>query len=232
MSVDRAWFLRCAAEYESGAGAAGFPIDRESMYPCDDRAGGPAFDAHYAHMDLWAARKVNVLDAHVDVGSRVDGFCTHLLARGAAVEHVDIRDPRLVAYGFTFRADDARTLATFPDASVYSLSCLHVAEHVGLGRYGDAIDPEGMVKCMRSLARILAPRGRLYFAVPVGRHRIVFNAHRIASPGWVAGMFAREGLALESFAAVDDAGRFVARAALDNLEAASYACGMYEFSRP
>ena len=237
-AVDRAWFLRCVEEYEAKQGPASvFPIDWSTMHPCDDRDGGALFDAHYIHADLWAASGVvgeNPCDwrMHVDVGSRVDGFATHLLAAERALVHVDVRPPAFTWPGLTFRQDDARTLSTFPDGSVFSLSCLHAAEHVGLGRYGDPIDPDGMWKTMASLARVLAPGGALYFAVPVGRQRLIFNAHRIASPSWVVGTFAGLGLVLESFAAVDDAGRWHPEARPEDYEVATYSCGCYLLRRP
>ena len=230
--VDRSWFTRQAYEYEQLARGSDMPIDYKNLHPCDDRNGGASFDAHYAHCDLWASGKIKDLTAtHVDVGSRVDGFCTHVLAAGGSVEHVDIRDPGFWWRDFSWRKDDARTLATFPDGSVDSLSCLHSCEHVGLGRYGDDIDPDGMRKCMSSLARILAPGGRLYFAVPIGRHRVVFNAHRVASPRWVSETFAKLGLTLNTFAAVDDAGAWHPEADPADYENANYSCGMFEMVR-
>ena len=45
-------------------------------------------------------------------------------------------------------------LEPFGDRSVPSLSCLHVVEHVGLGRYGDPLDPQGSIKAMRELQRV------------------------------------------------------------------------------
>lgn len=50
----------------------------------------------------------------------------------------------------------------FEDNSIKSLSFLHVAEHIGLGRYGDKLDPEGTKKACIELSRILAPDGKLF----------------------------------------------------------------------
>ena len=230
MTVDRTWFLDQLSAYQRAAEGSPFPLDGSSIRPCDDRAGGATIDPHYTPMDLWAASRVG---GHVvDVGSRVDGFCAHVLAGGHRVTHVDIRGPGFTWPRFAWRQDDARTLATFADASARTVTCLHAAEHVGLGRYGDDLDPDGMGKVMRALARILTPTGRLYFACPVGRHRAVFNAHRVASPAWVAEIFTGRGLVLEGFAAVDDAGVFHPEAAPADFEAAEYACGCFEWKKP
>lgn len=241
--VDRKWFSECAAKYADAAVGSDFPIDWNQIHPCDDRNGGAAIDLHYTPMDLWAATAVDyhcnygvsnevcTCGVIVDVGSRVDGLCAHLLSGGHGVMHVDIRDPGFTWQEFEWRQDDARTLETFSDSSVRTLSCCHSAEHCGLGRYGDEIDPDGMLKCMQSLARVLAPGGRLYFACPIGRQRVVFNAHRVASPSWVAEKFMAMGLQLQSFAAVDDAGKFHSPAFPTDYEQSDYACGMFEWSK-
>ncbi len=55
-------------------------------------------------------------------------------------------------------------------------------EHDGLGRYGDPIDPDGDLRAMKEIRRLLKPDGRLYLSVPVGRDVVVWNAHRIYGP--------------------------------------------------
>jgi SAM-dependent methyltransferase len=64
----------------------------------------------------------------------------------------------------------------FADRSLPSVSCLHVAEHIGLGRYGDPLDPAGTRKAIAELQRVTAPGGQLLFSLPVGRQRLCFNA--------------------------------------------------------
>jgi SAM-dependent methyltransferase len=106
---------------------------------------------------------------------------------------------------------------------------LHVLEHIGLGRYGDPLDPQGSVLAARELARVLAPGGRLYVSVPTGVGRTCFNAHRVFSPAALKGMFA--GLVLESFALVDDGGSFAAESPTAAADQLAYGCGMYVFRR-
>ena len=55
-------------------------------------------------------------------------------------------------------------------------------EHIGLGRYGDQIDPQGTEKAAAELQRVLAPGGDLYLSVPIEKEsRVYFNAHRAFS---------------------------------------------------
>ena len=187
-------------------------------------------EGHYFHQDLWAARKIYLQrpETHIDVGSRVDGFVAHLLVF-MPVTIVDIRPlvsniPRL-----TFLRDDATALSMLKEKSVQSLSSLHAAEHFGLGRYSDPIDPDACFKFMDSLQRVVAPRGKLYFSVPVGRERVEFNAHRVFSPKTILERFAL--LRLESFSFVGDDGALYENTDPLALPKSEMACGLFEFTK-
>ena len=47
-------------------------------------------------------------------------------------------------------------------------------EHIGLGRYGDPIDPQGTEKAATELQRVLAPGGDLYLSLPIEKESRVF----------------------------------------------------------
>ncbi len=166
---------------------------------------------------------------HIDIGSRIDGFIAHLLVF-MPVTIVDIRPLQSPVKGLTFLRDDATELSQLPSASVVSLSSLHVAEHFGLGRYSDPIDPSACFKFMSALERILAPGGRLYFSVPIGRERVEFNAHRVFAPETILQSFPE--LQLVSFSFVGDDGR-LHEDDLDPLalSASEFACGLFEFTK-
>lgn len=185
---------------------------------------------HYFHQDLWVAKRIfrDAPREHWDVGSRVDGFIAHLLVFREVV-FVDVRELSGSAAGLRSVIGSVNAL-DIPDASLLSLSCLHVLEHVGLGRYGDLIDPAGHEAGARELSRVLAPSGILYFSVPIGRERLEFNAHRIFAPGSVIALFPE--LVLEEFAAIDDSGELVEGCSPDEFLDAAYACGIFVFRRP
>ena len=115
---------------------------------------------------------------------------------------VDIRPLVSNIEGLTFLQDDATKLSTVPSNSIASLSSLHVAEHFGLGRYSDPVDPQAYFRFMESLARVLTPGGRLYFSVPLGKEKVEFNAHRVFNPNTILDRFS--GLRLQSFSYVGD----------------------------
>jgi SAM-dependent methyltransferase len=186
------------------------------------------YDPHYLHQDAWAARELFRMrvPSHVDVGSRVSFVAG--IAAFTEVTFVDIRPLEAEVPGLTSVAGSVLSLP-FPDKSVASISCLHVAEHIGLGRYGDPLDPAGTRKAAAELARVVAPGGTLLFSLPVGEPRTNFNAHRVHDPLAVPELF--PGLRLEGFAAVDDDQRFRADARPEDVAGASWSCGMYRFVR-
>jgi SAM-dependent methyltransferase len=186
------------------------------------------FDRHYFHQDIWAFRKIKEsgVDAHLDIGSRIDliGFLTVI----CKVTFVDIR-PLMVELP-NFESVSGSILALpMADNSVRSLSCLHVAEHIGLGRYGDELDPHGTRNACRELTRVLAPGGNLYFSLPVGKPRLCFNAHRIHSVEQILEYF-RE-LVLVEFSGIDDDRKFATDIATTAFRNADYACGLFHFTK-
>jgi FkbM family methyltransferase len=186
----------------------------------DDKTPNNPFDQHYFFQDVWAARRVadQRPRTHVDVGSRIDyvGFLTAVVEE---VVFVDIRPLPVDIEGFRCVPGSILDLP-FPDRSLESVSCLHVAEHIGLGRYGDPLDPLGTVKAA----------AELLFSGPVGRPRTCFNAHRVHDPVAVLAMFPE--LELEEFSGVDDGGTFRRHRTPQELVGSTYACGMYLLRRP
>ena len=90
----------------------------------------------------------------------------------------------------------------FGDGTIASLSCMHVVEHVGLGRYGETLDYDGDLKAIAEVKWVVTAGGSLILAVPVGRPKIVFNAHRIYSYEQILLYF--EGFELREFALIPD----------------------------
>jgi hypothetical protein len=186
------------------------------------------FDRHYVYMDRWAFK--NILEQkpsqHVDIGSSI-----RFLSMASTVTKLKFVDIRPVKLDFdNFECIEGNILKMpFADNSVNSLSCLHVAEHIGLGRYGDPLDPQGTIKACRELARVLSLGGVLYFALPIGRQATYFNAHRVHDPVKILEYF--KGLKLVSFAAIGDGGHFYPEAKAEDFRQAHYACGMFTFTK-
>ena len=56
----------------------------------------------------------------------------------------------------------------FASSSLGSLSCMHVVEHIGLGRYGDPLDPRADLRAMSELSRVVSPGRELALRGPGG----------------------------------------------------------------
>ncbi len=225
-------YLRDLRRYQTMNDLPSFEFAMSDAFPIltDMDASAGIAGGHYFHQDLWAARKIFAKrpSQHVDIGSRVDGFVAHLLVFMPVTE-VDIRPMNSNIQGLTFLQDNAAELTNIPDDSVLSLSTLHVAEHFGLGRYTDPIDPNACFRFMASLQRVLAPGGRLYFSVPVGRQRLEFNAHRVFAPQTVLNYFSK--LQLLSFSYVSDNGDLCEDNEPTDLPPSEMACGLFEFTK-
>ena len=190
---------------------------------------GQTGGGQYFYQDIWALNKVarNGHAYHVDVGSRIDGFVGQATAIKPVV-FVDIRPRPLALDRFSVVAGSILRLP-FRTESIPSLSCLHVIEHIGLGRYGDPLDPLGPERAAAELKRVLAPGGELYIGVPVGRPTVQFNAQRILAPDTALGLFGD--LELVEFSGIDDAGTFALEVAPASLAACDYGCGLLHFRR-
>lgn len=197
-------------------------------------------DRHYFLQDIYIAKKIIKMQPgiHFDVGSRVDGFVAHLLsALGGGITIIDIRPLPIKIPNLNFIQADATNLEGIDDGSIESLSSLHAVEHFGLGRYGDKVDPAACFSAMKSLQRVLAKSGKLYFSVPIGRQDgVYFNSHRMFQPLTILQTFNE--LTLVEFAYIHDykIEVFIGEEAAKLIEGnqipiSDYDCGIFVFSK-
>jgi SAM-dependent methyltransferase len=209
-----------------------FSVLWKDRYPClYDRDNLAGFDRHYFFHLAWAARVLaeSRPPVHVDISSHLQ-FCATVSAF-VPLEFYEYHPPQVEIEGLTVNRADLLALP-FEDISVMSLSCMHVVEHVGLGRYGDALDPDGDVKAMNELKRVLAEQGQLLLVVPVGQPRLQFNAHRIYAYDQILDHYS--GLRLKEFALIPDdwrQGGLIRDASREMANAQRYGCGCFLFTR-
>ena len=198
------------------------------LSPVFGQRGQHEIDAHYLYLNAWAARRV-VADRpleHVDIGSQL--AFTSVLSAAVPVRMVEFRPVPLNIGQLSFCRGSILQLP-FPDSSLQSISSLHVIEHIGLGRYGDPLDPEGTIKAARELSRVLAPTGKLLVGIPMGRSRVFFNGHRVHNSKEILRMFGE--LRVVEFSGVDDQGEFVENRHLQELDNCVFACGFFLFTK-
>ena len=173
-------FFHEATRYGGLSGAE--PVRVADLYPClGDKLPSTPVDPTYFYQDTWAARKLFASRPrfHVDIGSTA--LLVGVLAQFTRVCSLDIRPLTARVDGLVACRGSVLALP-LASRSVASLSSLCVLEHIGLGRYGDSLDPHGTDRAASEMQRVLAPGGDLFLSVPVeDRDRLYFNAHRAFS---------------------------------------------------
>ncbi len=201
-----------------------------SSKPCldDIDKGAGDFCPIYLYHTSWAARILmrSTPEHHVDIGSMV--YFIGIASAICPITFCDIRPVSIPIPGITTQEADITALP-FAKDSVSSLSCLHVMEHIGLGRYGDALDVQGDLKAAAELIRVLAPGGQLLMVLPVGRPKVEFNAHRIYSYDQVMRMF--WGLELKEFTLVE-LPRYIVNADPVRVQSLTEGAGCFWFTKP
>jgi SAM-dependent methyltransferase len=152
------------------------PFRLLNLQPClKDWTSTTPVDRYYFYQDTWAAEKIikNAPEFHLDIGSTV--LLVGMLSKITRVCSVDIRPLPVILKNMEFRKGSILELP-FENGQIHSLSSLCVIEHIGLGRYGDSLDPLGVHKAVKELSRVIGKGGNLYVSVPIGEHAVYFNA--------------------------------------------------------
>lgn len=159
------------------------PNDRKAekkfLYPClYDSTSETEIEPTYFYQDSWAFERIYSQrpEKHIDIGS--SHKLVSFLSKVTHLTMVDIRPLSLKIDSINFQKGDILNLP-FKDGTISSLSSICVIEHIGLGRYGDSIDPLGSEKAIREIDRILSINAQLYISVPIEENnKVYFNAHR------------------------------------------------------
>lgn len=185
-------------------------------------------DKHYILHTAWAARVIAQLrpEKHVDIASSV--YFIGISSAFVPIDYYDFRTWKFEMDNLKTEYEDVRNL-TFADNSIPSLSCMHVVEHIGLGRYGEDIDPEADLKSISELKRV-ASRD-LLFVVPIGKPIVIFNLHRIYSYDQIISYF--KDLKLMEFALIPDktAGDLIRSSTKELADKQEYGCGCFWFRK-
>ena len=209
--------------------AGSWTVEVADSYPClADRVPTTPFDPHYFYQGNWLARRLADVKPpqHVDVGSSV--LTMGVLSAHVPTVFVDYRPLVVRQSGLCCVAADINRLP-FADRSVASLSCLHVIEHIGLGRYGDPINADGARQAAEELQRLVGHGGKFYLSTPIGRERVCYNAHRVFAPATILSWFSQ--LQLMSFSYVSDDGSLYENVLPSDVPRLDYGCGFFEFGR-
>ena len=201
--------------------------------PClDDDTLTTGFDTHYIYHVAWAIRKiVNRRPlSHTDISSSL-GFVTSI-SSFIPTTFFDFRPANIFLNNLTCKQGNLTLSNQWDEKFASSLSCMHVVEHIGLGRYGDTLNATADITAIENLKRFLAPGGHLFFVVPVGVPSIYFNAHRVYSAQWIIDFFS-DICSLEEFYFIPGPQNIAPILNCDPklTENFPYGCGCFEFKR-
>ena len=209
-----------------------FDFKWRNRYPClNDNTATTGFDRHYLYHPAWAARVLASTKPrlHIDISSTLN-FCS-LVSAFVPTQFFDFRPANIHLSNLDCKAANLLRLP-FANEEIHSISCMHVVEHIGLGRYGDSLDPDGDLKAMSELSRVLAVAGNLLFVVPVGAPTVMFNAHRVYSYQQIVKSF--ENLELVSFSLIREfpaIDGILTNASASDVAEESYGCGCFWFTK-
>jgi SAM-dependent methyltransferase len=190
------------------------------------------FDTHYLYHVAWAMRKIlkKPPKHHTDISSAIN-FAACLSAI-IPTTFIDFRPADLKLTDLYCEGGDLSRSNTWEAEQFDSVSCMHVVEHIGLGRYGDELDVMADLRAITTLKKIVKPGGKLYFVVPVGKPAVFFNAHRVYQARNI----------IEYFSDKFELGEFYFIQGPQNLEPLTnchfdytlqftYGCGCFEFTK-
>lgn|ERR1035437_5445674 len=229
---DTKWYKKDLIEFVDKASTEDkdrFDLNEIKKYPfVNDKTINTSFDSHYIYHPAWAARIVKKINPvrHIDISSTLH-FCS-ILSAFIPVNFFDYRPAKLNLSNLNSDKADLTNLH-FEDNSISSLSCMHTVEHIGLGRYGDPIDPQGDIKAINELKRVSSYGGNILFVVPVGKPQIQFNAHRIYSFEQIQSYFSE--FKLMEFSLVLDSTEFIVNADPALVIQQQYGCGCFWFQK-
>jgi len=207
-------------------------LKKDRIYYYLDATRTTEFDHHYVYHLAWAARLLAQTrpTVHYELSSSLY-FCT-MVSAFVPIKFFDYRPVKINLSNFSSDYADI-TCLPFKDGSIQSLSCMHTVEHIGLGRYGDPIDPDGDLKAIAEIKRVLSNRGNLFFVVPIGKDaKIMFNAHRIYTYDQITTYF--KDFEIVEFSLItnnpnmDD---FIENADPKLIEQCTYGCGCFWFRK-
>jgi len=134
----------------------------------------------YGQTDIWMWEAIEKYPIHnldvVNMGSLTPWYESNCIYFGARPTTIDYN--RIIS-----RTKRIRTMTVQEwdiDKPVFDVAwSISSFEHDGLGMYGDPLDPEGDLKAMRKMKRIVKPGGLLFLSLPVGADKVLFNNARI-----------------------------------------------------
>lgn len=145
----------------------------------NEKAG--AYYSEYFSQDLYVANWIYNLknkNKIIDIGSRIDGFVSNV-ATFSEIFIADVREINIPFNNITsIKLDFTKEIPHHLLSSFDVVTSLHALEHFGLGRYSDELDPNGVLKGLRNISKLLKNDGNICISIPYGEDIVYFNERR------------------------------------------------------
>jgi SAM-dependent methyltransferase len=190
------------------------------------------FDPHYLYHTAWASRVLFKIKPKIHYDFASDLRFVTIISSFVKIVQYNLSIPTIKLSNLEFRSTDLTKMKNIKSNSLKSVSCMHVVEHIGLGRYGDKINPSADKVAINELIRVLAPGGNLLFVTPVGIPKIFFNAHRVYAYEDILRFFSC--LSLKEFSFIGDNGFYSGlelSPKINRIANHNYGCGCFWFKK-
>lgn len=132
----------------------------------------------------WMLKNINIRKGKLlDVGSTIGGMLYDLLPKDIEINTININTQRYIQNIHQYTGDIRNT--DIKDETFDIITCISTLEHIGVeGRYNVKNDPDGDIKAMKEMHRLLKKNGRLILTVPYGARNVLpinrlYNNERI-----------------------------------------------------
>jgi hypothetical protein len=192
-------------------------------------------NSEYFRQDLHVAQLVNRgnFQKIADIGSRIDGYIANI-ASFRQIDVFDIRPLKNDIENVNFIQHDFTISPNINICEKYNfVSCLHVIEHFGLGRYRDKIEKDSWKKGIENINKLLVYDGQMIISTPIGKSKVEFNANRIFDPVEFLNFCESIKLKLNECWVIngDPKVRMVSKEDLINLRNSEYSLGIFLFKK-
>jgi SAM-dependent methyltransferase len=133
----------------------------------------------------WLLQNINIASGKIlDVGSTASNMLYNFLPKAVEINSIDLNSKYIESEAIKFAVGDIRK-TNYEDNYFDVVSCISTLEHIGVsGRYGSDDDPEGDLRAVKEMGRILKPGGTMLVTVPYGIRDVLpinklYNKERI-----------------------------------------------------
>lgn len=217
--------------FKRDAGEKGEPLRIKNTYPVFVDYSAPTVNRHYWFQDIHVATQVidmakgNPDHLHIDIGSRIEGFITSLISARVKLIFGEINLPKISFPNTQTTFIDLQKMTPDQLVGANSVSCLHVIEHLGLGKYGDAIDSQGHLKVIEDFHRVMPAGVPLFISFPTSSEPgITFNAGRDLDPIQMLDKVRSVGFSIDDVAFVTSDWKLEIDPSIDLLKSERYGC--------